>query len=287
MRTGLVWLGAALGGCAFDAAGLAGATGDDSGGDAEVTPGMVDAGFDSPEGDGDVDVPRADAAPADADVPGETRVSCPRATPTLDGRLLEWPAPTVSFAMDDVAERIEVTGGYADSVKVEFHCAHDDQYIYVGYQAVDDDVSATTSDALYDDDSVTLFLDARGDATGPFGNDDHEIYFRPSVTANVKDYGPAGAQLLIVGTIWPERSGYVVEVGLAKSTLGMGGAPLPRTLGFNLGVADEDRAFLSDDFAYGIWYRADRPTCASCCADWGVTRPWCDTTTFALLRLED
>jgi hypothetical protein len=133
---------------------------------------------------------------------------------------------------------------------------------------------------------VTLYLDGKGDAAGPFGPDDHEIYFRPSATANYKDFGPSGPGLEVVGNIVNANTSYTIEIGLRKSSLSAG-LPLPQLIGVNLGVSDEDFGFLGDrDYAYGVWYQASRPVCPSCCTMWGGTRPWCDTTTFALLRLE-
>ncbi len=276
--TGVLALGTAcaLGtGCAFDAVGADPGSGDDA-------PDVADAPVADPSDAGFA----PDSAPAlpDAALPEKGSLRCARTTvaPALDGTMGEWAAvPVESFAMASAAQLVDQTAGYVASMSVTFQCLHDAQNLYFAIRVQDDNL-LVNSMQLYDDDAVHLYLDARGDATGAFGADDHELVIRSD--AMYRDYGPV-AIVSLFGSIVSYAAStddFDIEIGIAKSSLGAD-SPLPARLGFDLGISDDDGL---GAFSYGLWHLADRPVCTSCCTDWPGVRAWCDTTTFGTLILE-
>jgi hypothetical protein len=279
--SGMVVLGAvcALGaGCAFDASG---------------TPRTSEGDDDSPFG-ADASV----AAPADANVPlpplpdaappppppdarGELR--CPRATtrPVLDGQLEDWPAAEMKAFDMAQADQIDEGGFYSASMSASIRCAHDAERLYFGV-VVHDDHRVVDSSALYDDDAVHFYLDARADAAGPYGTDDHEIVLRAD--GMYHDYAQGAAAVQLEGVVVGNGPGadFTIEISILKTSLG-GASPLPPRLGFDLGFTDDDGF---GAHAYGLWYLSQRPSCPDCCTTTPDARAWCDTTTFGGLELE-
>lgn len=267
-------------GCAFDASGAQGAAGDDD------SPGVPDAAVVEPTADAmPPPPPPADAAPTLPPPDPRGELHCPRVTtmPVLDGHLEEWPAAaeTKGFDMAQAAQVLDESAFYSSSMSASVRCVHDDQRIYFGV-VVHDDHRAVDSTALYDDDALLFYLDARGDASGPFGSDDHELVLRAD--GMYKDYsqGAAPAQLEGVVVSAAASADFTVEIALPKTSLGATG-PLPGRLGFDVALTDDDGF---GAYAYGLWFLSPRPNCATCCVNAGGARAWCDTTTFGGLVLE-
>jgi hypothetical protein len=259
--------------CTFNPAGVA-FGGDDSTG-ADGAPGSPDAGLAHADA---ATQQRPDAGPP----PGV--LACPSTggqPPDLDGNLSDWAGiPALHFDMAQATQKLFVSGPYTNSATVTARCQSDAQRLYFAFDVVDDSV-VTDSVELYSDDSVALYLDAAGDASGGYGLDDHEILFRPSTAPNVKDYGPNGAALQIEGDIQPGTNGYQIEIALPKDSLGVSG-PVPKVLGFDLALNDDDNVGGQKSFAYGLWFQASS-TCPTCCSAETSARPWCDTTLFGTL----
>lgn len=290
---GPAWLRAAVLGIGACACALGPACTFDPGG----TP-YDDDGAGGADAAGPIDAPGAPDAGAKADAQqnstpdaGTTEgvVTCFKvngAAPDLDGDLSDWAGvPILSFDIAAATQRLFETPSYVNSVKVGVRCRHDATKLYLALEVIDDDIRADSTE-LYQDDSVGVYLDAVGDALGPYGIDDHEIYFRPSDPPNVKDYGPGGASLDVGGSVLNTENGYTFEISLSKSSLGVGGA-LPAEIGFDLALNDQDQSGGGGDrFAYGLWFKSARPACPTCCAAEMGQRAWCDTTMFGRLRLQ-
>ncbi len=269
-----IWVVAAMyaAGCSFDV--TAGGDGNGSGG--------ADAGL---PGDPDAAVGRPDARP-----PGPTPDAMPTSDPLgvvravpgtpdlFDRSFADWDdAPHYTFDIADAAHLRVSNELYQMSARVTFAFKHDTTHVYFALIVEDDHVS-TVDTPLWDDDSISLVIDANGDRSGALGPDDHEIIVANDGT--YADYGPGDAEL--IGDAYHTATGYAIEAGVSKATLRDG--VLPSTLGFDIAINEDDDLGGPTVDAYGVWFMSDRPTCPSCCT--GDAEPWCDTTTLGQLILE-
>jgi hypothetical protein len=188
-------------------------------------------------------------------------------------------APRVGFSMAEAMRFHNMHPDYSFDGAVEFASLHDDDRLYFLFE-VTDNLLRDDSTEPYQDDAVELYLDAAGDGSGPYGEDDHWIVIRS--TGYYRSYGPAEIQ--ISGAVQITDTGYRIEVSIERSQLG---APAGSQLGFNVGLVDDDGLggdTLAD--AYGLWYAAEGPHCASCCPEADGPQAWCDTSLFGRLELE-
>src|SRR5690606_23163489 len=132
-----------------------------------------------------------------------------------------------AFDIADADHQHFIEPNYRPSASVRFASQHDDTYIYL-MLVVTDDAVVSRGDPLYDDDSVSLFIDAAGDRAGPYGADDHEIVIGAAGT--YVDYA-AGSHAAVVGTVERTATGWLAEIGIQRDTLSA--RPLPRALGFS------------------------------------------------------
>jgi len=261
----------AAAGCSFDPTGASSAAG-------PADAGVVDRTPDAAPLPGDPDARPADppdAAPV-SDPHGVVRA--PRGTPDLtDNAFDDWgDAPLYSWSID-AADDLHPIDGYVPSASLSFRVMHDDDYLYFALIVEDDEVIDAVH-PLWNDDSVSVFLDASGDVNGALGTDDHEIVIGSSGT--YADYSPLG-QATLTGDMFRFDGGYALELGVAKDSLGV--ATLPGTLGFNVAINDDDGG---GSATYGLWYVDDGPRCETCCTGWSHAEAWCDTTTYGSLILE-
>jgi hypothetical protein len=267
-------------GCAFDASGAQGAAGDDD------SPGVPDAAVIESHPDAmPPPPPLPDAGPTLPPPDPRGELHCPRVMtmPVLDGHLEDWPlvAETKGFEMGQAAQVLDESAFYTASMSASVRCLHDDQRIYFGV-VVHDDHRVVDSTLLYDDDAVHFDLDARADAAGPYGTDDHEIVLRADGMYHDYAQGAAAVQLEGVVVTNGQSADFTVEIALPKTSLGAT-PPLPARLGFDVALTDDDGF---GAYAYGLWFLSQRPVCATCCVNQGGARAWCDTTTFGGLVLE-
>jgi hypothetical protein len=241
----------------------------------------------------------SDAAPGATDAPPATpdaAAGIPQGTVDalfdnaieLDGDLADWadtPFQAFDMASCDHSHQPGASAGYAPSAAVRFAVAYDATRILFAVE-VDDDIVSTPPEEpedsyrLWNDDSISLYLDFAGDATGPYGDDDVEI-----VIATNGWYGqsPQTPHLQptfeLRGTVAPRPNGYAMEFAIMKSSLPVTPG---NEIGFSIGVNDSD-GMRSDGYdAIGVWYRAPHTDCPSCCSDHPDT--WCDTNTLGRLR---
>jgi len=254
--------------CSFDASGIGGGDGG-AGGDAD--PAQPDGGPGATDG-----------APADAAVAAAgTVISSRGASVVLDGNFDDWTdAPTYVFDIEDATDLHMGHPSYLSSAKLTFASQHDATYIYFAL-VLQDDLVVDAVHPLYDDDSVSIFLDAAGDAAGRFGADDHEIIIGSNGLYG--DYASGGSALLD-GVAVSLSDGWSIEAGIRKDSLGI--APLPTRLGFDIAMNDDDGLGAASFDAYGLWFLSERAPCATCCTGWDHPEAWCDTTTFGRLQLQ-
>ncbi len=260
---------AVVAGCSFDTGGTGSAGAPDSG--IAVVPDAAPFG-----GAADARPDRPDAEPA-PDPAGVAR--SPRGTPDLfDESFEDWAdAPVYSFDMTSAADMHPVSG-YTPSARLTFASMHDDEYIYFAL-IVEDDTVLDAQHPLWNDDSISVYLDAAGDRSGPLGDDDHEVVIGSNGT--YLDYAPGPNDAELDGTRIQTVDGYALEIGVRKDSLG--NPSLPGTLGFNIAINDDDDG---GSAAFGLWHVEIAPRCSTCCTGLDHAEPWCDTTTLGSLILE-
>lgn len=263
-------------GCQFDSSGV---LGDRSAGDA--TPDTPDA----PTTIQDSAIPMPDAMP-DAMAP-QAGVLVARRAPgpvTIDGYDEEFLAANATFASFDMAVApilIVRVDEYAPSATARFAALHDDHFIYF-FTEVEDSILNVDSSALWNDDSVSYFLDASGDASGPPGFDDHEIIVRSDGAWS--DLGEMAPPADVLVAARERQGGYYIEARVRKTSLT---PTVTDVLGFNVGVTDDDGIEDGRYDALGIWHESERPPCETCCEELDRPMPWCDTTLNGTLVLDD
>jgi hypothetical protein len=258
-----------LAACRFDPAGH-GDDGDD------VAP-VIDADPDAPDAGGFDAEPPPDGEPVR---PG-TLVAVPAPPMTLDGEDTEFDAAgaqPIGFPIQDGEIYQTFSQSYQPSSELQARAMHDEDAIYVFIEVFDPTVMVDSAD-LWQDDAVAIYLDVLGDASGPLADDDHELTVRAD---GVYEDLPNGSAA-VTGEVIETLGGFVMELRIAKGPLG---APVGTTLGFDLGVWDDDGWGNSDSDAWGLWFTSSRPACADCCAAEDRAQPWCDTTLYGTLRLD-
>ena len=260
---------ACLAGCGFDP------TGASSGRDVEPD--------ERPGGDepGDPQDPGGEPDGGVAEIGGVLESVAVGTPPELDGVVeAAWAAaPRIRYAMTEAMRTYNVHEDYGYDAAVEFASLHDAERLYFLFE-VTDALLRDDSTQPYHDDAVELYLDAAGDGSGPYGEDDHWIVIQSSGT--YRSYGPA--EITISGAVEETAAGYRMELAIDRAELG---AAVGSGLGFNVGLVDDDA--LGEDTAadaYGLWYAAEGPYCADCCEEEDGPQAWCDTTLFGRLELE-
>jgi hypothetical protein len=239
-------------------------------GNTGVTPGPA------PSPDAGPEVPPD--SPPDADVPAPDPTSGPGTLvsvgtdtpPNIADDLFdpeEWAdADFTGFEIEDAALR-EKQGNYSFSASVEFASMHTDTDLYLLLKISDD--------LLLDDDGLVLMLDAKGDATGPYGMDDHLFWVGPT---GLQFLSPMADNFIFSGTIHPTDDGQVIEMLIDKSSLGA--ASVSNGMGFNIAINDADEGGVG----YGVWHIEPGERCTNCCQ--GQSAPSCDTTMLGDLILQ-
>jgi hypothetical protein len=269
---------AMAGACKFDPGGTNAAPAADAGvvigfpdgapGEPDARPGPIDAG-------GEPDARR----PADDGVVIAIAAAAP---PVLVGAFDDWEgAVFTSFAIRDADDLHRYHEDYVPSATVTFAAMHDDDFLYFAVIVVDDlIVTDNPQGPVFEDDAISLFIDARNDRSGPFGLDDHEIVVDAESTW--EDYADAPPPDLD-GEVVVDSSGFVLELAIDKRTLGV--AVLGDELGFDIGVNDDDDLGGPDADAFGLWHVEEAARCPTCCTAFEHAEAWCDTTVLGALRL--
>jgi len=262
---------ALLGACRFDGGGLA--TDDAVDDDLDVDAGVA------PDAAPDPGTPDAMPPP-----PPGTLIAKPAHGPVmLDGDDAEFAAAganPVAWPIQQGAVYQTAALSYLPSAQVRVAAIHDAHAIYFFAEVVDA-IQQFDSTTLWNDDGVTFYLDVLGDASGPFGADDHEIVVRGD--GDWIDYDPVGGAATVTVARVATAGGYALEVKVTKASLG---ASVADAIGFDLLLTDDDGWGDGGYDALGVWFAAERPACATCCTTETRSMPWCDTTVYGTLRLE-
>lgn len=239
--------------------------------------------------------PQADAAPTldaavtpvpdaevDAAPPPEGVLQSYRTQDTLifDGELdPAWLAVPFRHFDIDAAGQYLSTDSYDPDASVRFASLYDDENIYFFFEIKDDQL-VRDSENIYSDDSIELYLDGAGDASGPYSDDDHWI----TIGTDGLFQSLGSAAVPPAGETIQTETGYNIELHIARADLGV---PDDATqLGFNLGLNDDDDTSNANLDAYGLWYVPEtESTCADCCTEFDGSFAWCDTSRLGTLQL--
>lgn len=231
-----------------------------------------------------------DASTADASSPdgGPTGPSgmleSPSTTtaPVLDGELDDvWDAATpVTFQIGDAMQALGVQADYGFDASVQFRSLHTASAIYFVFDVTDDVLIHDSADRA-DDDAVELYIDAAGDGTGAYGNDDHWL-----VIDSIGKFSSLGPTHMDIRTAEMDtETGYRLEVAIDRASLNA--TPVDGgSIGFDVALVDDD-GLGGDDVAdaYGLWYVKSGNHCPSCCPSEESTLASCDTSVLGQLIL--
>ncbi len=171
-------------------------------------------------------------------------------SPTLDGRLDDWPSLPVSMARPRQLTGDPATWTGPQDLGVRFGLVQDRAYLYLGVEVQDDRRIHLAGRRSSLRDSVVLYLDPRpAEASGGPGQSDEATGTRRDRTVRLAPGSQPGAAIVFGGRdpidglrAWssPTPAGYTLEVAIPHASMdGIAGATW-RTLRLNLMVRDVD-----------------------------------------------
>ncbi len=196
----------------------------------------------------------------------------------LDGMLGNgWqPSSFVEFTIAEAEQTIVIEDTYVADASVRFASMYDDQKIYF-FLEVHDSLIVNNNTYAYNDDSIELYFDGLNNRDGPFGSDDFFI-----AMGSDGFYATGTNSIDIQGFARITPSGYNLELAFSRSDFGNAANT---TLGFNIGINDDDGDGGTGVDAYGLWHLPSTAVCTTCCSDQSGNYAWCDTTRLGQLVL--
>ncbi len=181
--------------------------------------------------------------------PGPKRLDVlPRSTPvSIDGVLDEWNIPPAAYLSSSSADTVVRIVPSLQDLAGWLWSAWDTEYLYFAVHIVDDHVIGQDSQDVWRDDGVEIAVD--GSPDGKSGSDHHQITLVSDGRAT--DFG---SQPLPAGTLYAVRrvpGGYIAELALPWSALGISTPAGGQVLNFTWGVHDDDDG--GDWDSYLIW----------------------------------
>ncbi|MBI4512145.1 MAG: hypothetical protein HY698_21105 [Deltaproteobacteria bacterium] len=258
--------------CTFDPSGIPGAT--------ENSIHGIDAS--NPDNAADAGVAPVDASTPE-EPPGTTWAEL--AGVEVDGSFGEWASAAWTVFDHRTAAHADLySRSYSPSVRVQFAARSSSSELFLAFIVSDNDV-VVDSDRIWDDDSIEVYLDLAGDASGLYGDDDHLLILR----ADGRCLSALRQFPTVKCVAVPWSSGYGIEASVSWEELRAGYSP-GKTIGFGVGVNDDDRLPTDRDAqspvdAYYGWFDSSRQPCKECCRDWEHPEPWCDTSRLGTLIL--
>lgn len=133
-----------------------------------------------------------------------------------------------------------ITQGFnsAPDLAANFKTRYDATYLYVLVD-VTDDVIQNDGGNNWDNDGIELFIDIGNDKSGTYGGNDFQFAL---VTGNTTIFEYQHNTITGVSFVQGAKTGgYIMEVRIPWTTLGLGGAPSAGSyIGFDVGVNDDD-----------------------------------------------
>ncbi len=174
------------------------------------------------------------------------------AAPTIDGDLSEWGLHTPIVLDSDTAETLQLRGaqttppGPADS-SADVRAGWTQDALYLAVRIRDDRIWNDSPD-VWRDDEIELALDGDHNGYPPF-EFDHQYTVNPD--GRLTDYAVTFSPPGFAAAVQRISDGWAVEVRIDRSALGPTALDVGRTMGFSLGLHDDDDG---DDWdSYMIW----------------------------------
>ncbi len=155
--------------------------------------------------------------------------------PVIDGDLSEWTQPEHADVRVGQVDTVVGQGATPEDISAIVLSYWTDGWLYFAAR-ITDDIIVRDSAEIWEDDAVEFALDAAHDRL-PGGNDDNQ--FTVASDGALTNFGYAevpGAQV----AVRRHGTGYDVELALPLSVLGIGGLVEGQTLGFTIGLIDDD-----------------------------------------------
>lgn len=160
--------------------------------------------------------------------------------PQIDGNLREWPG---SGALNlNMNTAFSISGAVSSVADAGATCwsQWDDAALYVAC-AVQDDTLIADSVHIWEDDTVELAFDGRNDdirfCGSSFCPDDHKYEVRVDGAVRDNDEPVAAG---VIGAVGAQPAGYGLELRIPAAQFDAGPLVAGMTLGFNLGLIDDD-----------------------------------------------
>ncbi len=173
--------------------------------------------------------------------PGIFRAYRAAQAPLIDGNLTDWPVQGgVLLNRNTASYRTGVITSDADA-SVSCRSMWDENALYVGCDVNDDNLIADSATEVWKDDVVELAFDGKNDnisfCGAVFCPDDHkyELRVNGTVTDDAKPPNPP-----VSGAVTTRSGGYRVEIAIPRGNFDAGAFVAGKTLGFNLGLIDDD-----------------------------------------------
>jgi len=166
----------------------------------------------------------------------------------VDGSLAEWTFPPSAYLVASTADTVLRSTPTPSDLTGWLWAAWDGDYLYFAVHVVDDVVVDNNSVDVWRDDGVEIAVN--GSPNNQAGHDFHQITL--VADGRTTDFG--GSQPLPPGTLHAVRhvpGGYVAELALPWSALGISAPSAGQQLHFTWGIHDDDNG--GDWDSYLIW----------------------------------
>jgi len=177
-----------------------------------------------------------------ADKPGVMYDAPFPVTPKLDGNFNDWSAKTVWHKVTSKMGWSNPTNDADGSL--EFACVADLTYLYVAIKIWDDIkvVGENTGGAVWQDDSVEIYIDGGNEKAGAYDANDAQITIgRDNVGGDVNNpkMGGSGPRTGIKAAVVDTATGWALEAAIPLANHGIKAA-VGKVIGFNIQLNDDD-----------------------------------------------
>lgn len=164
---------------------------------------------------------------------------------SIDGKLKEWGEPDHLVKGNEKLTGSPLHYAGESDCRIHFSYAHDDDYFYIAYEVIDDDLYTKEGEPARSQDAIVIGLDARpsliSSVNTGMGMFDDWLYFNQSLSVKNsilnEDRLPDG----IISAILKTKKGYSGELAIPVSYLNERQSGSWKTVRLNVGVIDFDK----------------------------------------------
>ncbi len=172
----------------------------------------------------------------------------------IDGDLSDWEG----IPVNEGAFGYALVNEPASDVSGRWQTAWDGQYLYVGVKVTDDVLVSNESANIWDDDGVEIFVD--GDRDGQVGYDGNDHQYTIDLQNRIAEHGAISGTIDVEHAVTTSSDGYVIEVAIPwDPNLGQSSVPVNQTIGFDLGINDDDDWGSRDNYLLWFPLRESKP----------------------------